>query len=192
MRYITNHSTGKMGYAIAGQLAKRGAKVTLVTGRTNLDTPKGVDRVDILSAEQMYQAAVEAFKSADGAIMCAAVADYTPASVAEHKIKKSDDDMAIRLVRTRDIAAALGSQKENRILVGFALESDSGVESAVSKLQRKNLDFIVLNSLTDEGAGFGVDTNKVTFIDKNNKESLPLMSKAEVAEKIVDKIESLC
>ena len=192
VRYITNHSTGKMGYAIAGQLAKRGAKVTLVTGRTNLDTPKGVDRVDILSAEQMYQAAVEAFKSADGAIMCAAVADYTPASVAEHKIKKSDDDMAIRLVRTRDIAAALGSQKENRILVGFALESDSGVESAVSKLQRKNLDFIVLNSLTDEGAGFGVDTNKVTFIDKNNKESLPLMSKAEVAEKIVDKIESLC
>lgn len=192
VRYITNHSTGKMGYAIAGQLAKRGAKVTLVTGRTNLDTPKGVDRVDILSAEQMYQAAVEAFKSADGAIMCAAVADYTPASVAEHKIKKSDDDMAIKLVRTRDIAAALGSQKENRILVGFALESDSGIESAVSKLQRKNLDFIVLNSLTDKGAGFGVDTNKVTFIDKNGKESLPLMSKAEVAEKIVDKIESLC
>ena len=192
VRYITNHSTGKMGYAIAGQLAKRGAKVTLVTGRTNLDTPKGVDRVDILSAEQMYQAAVEAFKSADGAIMCAAVADYTPASVAEHKIKKSDDDMAIKLVRTRDIAAALGSQKENRILVGFALESDSGIESAVSKLQRKNLDFIVLNSLTDKGAGFGVDTNKVTFIDKNSKESLPLMSKAEVAEKIVDKIESLC
>lgn len=189
VRYITNHSTGKMGYAIAASLARRGAEVTLVTGRTALPTPEGVKRVDILSAAQMYNAATEAFATADGAIMCAAVADYTPATVAEHKIKKSDDDMSIPLVRTKDIAAALGAVKGNRLLVGFALESDAGVESAQGKLARKNLDFIVLNSLTDKGAGFGVDTNKVTFIDHSGSTTLPLMSKADVAEKIVDKIE---
>lgn len=189
VRYITNHSTGKMGYAIAASLAQRGAEVTLVTGRTTLPTPAGVKRVDILSAAQMYEAAVEAFATADGAIMCAAVADYTPATVAEHKIKKSDDDMSIPLVRTKDIAAALGAVKGSRLLVGFALESDAGVESAQGKLARKNLDFIVLNSLTDKGAGFGVDTNKVTFIDHSGSTTLPLMSKADVAEKIVDKIE---
>ncbi|MBQ7952326.1 MAG: bifunctional phosphopantothenoylcysteine decarboxylase/phosphopantothenate--cysteine ligase CoaBC [Alistipes sp.] len=189
VRYITNHSTGKMGYAIAASLAQRGAEVTLVTGRTTLPTPTGVKRVDILSAAQMYDATTAAFASADGAIMCAAVADYTPATVAEHKIKKSDDDMSIPLVRTKDIAAALGAVKGDRLLVGFALESDAGVESAQGKLSRKNLDFIVLNSLTDKGAGFGVDTNKVTFIDRAGSTTLPLMSKADVAEKIVDKIE---
>lgn len=189
VRYITNHSTGKMGYAIAASLAQRGAEVTLVTGRTTLPTPTGVKRVDILSAAQMYDATTAAFASADGAIMCAAVADYTPATVAEHKIKKSDDDMSIPLVRTKDIAAALGAVKGDRLLVGFALESDAGVESAQGKLSRKNLDFIVLNSLTDKGAGFGVDTNKVTFIDYAGSTTLPLMSKADVAEKIVDKIE---
>lgn len=189
VRYITNHSTGKMGYAIAKSLAERGAEVTLVTGRTALATPAGVKRVDVLSAADMYSATTEAFATADGAIMCAAVADYTPAKVAEHKIKKSDDDMAIELVRTKDIAAALGAVKGDRLLVGFALESDEGVKSAQSKLKRKNLDFIVLNSLTDKGAGFGVDTNKVTFIDNNSSQSLPLMSKSDVAESIVHKIE---
>jgi phosphopantothenoylcysteine decarboxylase/phosphopantothenate--cysteine ligase len=189
VRYITNHSTGKMGYAIAKSLTERGAEVTLVTGRTALATPAGVKRVDVLSAADMYSAATEAFATADGAIMCAAVADYTPAKVAEHKIKKSDDDMAIELVRTKDIAAALGAVKGDRLLVGFALESDEGVKSAQSKLKRKNLDFIVLNSLTDKGAGFGVDTNKVTFIDNNGSQSLPLMSKSDVAESIVHKIE---
>ena len=189
VRYITNHSTGKMGYAIAKSLAERGAEVTLVTGRTALATPAGVKRVDVLSAADMYSATTEAFATADGAIMCAAVADYTPAKVAEHKIKKSDDDMAIELVRTKDIAAALGAVKGDRLLVGFALESDEGVKSAQSKLKRKNLDFIVLNSLTDKGAGFGVDTNKVTFIDNNGSQSLPLMSKSDVAESIVHKIE---
>ena len=193
VRYITNHSTGKMGYAIAASLARRGAEVTLVSGRTTLPTPEGVKRVDVLSAADMYNATTEAFATADGAVMCAAVADYTPATVAEHKIKKSDDDMAIQLVRTKDIAAALGAVKGNRLLVGFALESDAGVESAQSKLSRKNLDFIVLNSLTDKGAGFGVDTNKVTFIDKQGSQTLPLMSKSDVAESIVDKIEQhLC
>lgn len=191
VRYITNHSTGKMGYAIAAALANRGAAVSLVTGRTNLATPTGVKRIDVLSAADMYAAATEAFSNADGAIMCAAVADYTPATVANHKIKKRDGDMSIPLVRTKDIAAALGAVKENRVLVGFALESDAGVESAQSKLSRKNLDFIVLNSLADEGAGFGVNTNKVTFIDQNGIQSLPLMSKSDVAENIVDKIESL-
>ena len=189
VRYITNHSTGKMGYAIAEQLAAAGAEVTLVTGRTALPTPAGVRRVDVLSAEQMYNAAVEAFEKADGAIMCAAVADYTPATVAQHKIKKSDDDLSIPLVRTKDIAAALGAVKGDRLLVGFALESDSGEQSAQGKLVRKNLDFIVLNSLTDKGAGFGVDTNKVTFIDHSGSQTLPLMSKREVAQKIVEKIE---
>ena len=189
VRYITNHSTGKMGYAIAKSLAERGAEVTLITGRTALATPAGVKRVDVLSAADMYSATTEAFATADGAIMCAAVADYTPAKVAEHKIKKSDDDMAIELVRTKDIAAALGAVKGDRLLVGFALESDEGVKSAQSKLKRKNLDFIVLNSLTDKGAGFGVDTNKVTFIDNNGSQSLPLMSKSDVAESIVHKIE---
>ncbi|MBQ5353230.1 MAG: bifunctional phosphopantothenoylcysteine decarboxylase/phosphopantothenate--cysteine ligase CoaBC [Alistipes sp.] len=189
VRYITNHSTGKMGYAIAKSLAERGAEVTLVTGRTALATPAGVKRVDVLSAADMYSATTEAFATADGAIMCAAVADYTPAKVAEHKIKKSDDDMAIELVRTKDIAATLGAVKGDRLLVGFALESDEGVKSAQSKLKRKNLDFIVLNSLTDKGAGFGVDTNKVTFIDNNGSQSLPLMSKSDVAESIVHKIE---
>ena len=193
VRYITNHSTGKMGYAIAASLARRGAEVTLISGRTTLPTPEGVKRVDVLSAADMYNATTEAFTTADGAVMCAAVADYTPATVAEHKIKKSDDDMAIKLVRTKDIAAALGAVKGNRLLVGFALESDAGVESAQSKLSRKNLDFIVLNSLTDKGAGFGVDTNKVTFIDKQGSQTLPLMSKSDVAESIVDKIEQhLC
>ncbi len=189
VRYITNHSTGKMGYAIAAELASRGADVTLVTGRTSLPTPKGVKRVDIISAEQMYNATMETFATADGAIMCAAVADYTPAVVSEHKIKKSDNDMTIPLVRTKDIAAALGAVKGQRLLVGFALESDSGEQSAQGKLVRKNLDFIVLNSLTDKGAGFGVDTNKVTFIDHAGSTTLPLMSKADVAAKIVDKIE---
>ena len=191
VRFISNHSTGKMGYAIAESLAQRGASVTLVSGRTSLPTPQGVRRVDVLSAEQMYEATCEAFASADGAVMCAAVADYTPETVADHKIKKSDDDMCIRLRRTKDIAAALGAEKGDKVMVGFALESDEGTESAESKLRRKNFDFIVLNSLLDKGAGFGVDTNKVTFIDEAGRESLPLMRKSEVAEAIVDKIEAI-
>lgn len=191
VRYITNHSTGKMGYAIAGELAARGARVTLVSGPTQLACPKGVDRVDVCSAEQMYEASTKAFPQADGAVMCAAVADYTPAVVADRKIKKSDDDMAIPLKRTRDIAAELGRQKEGRLLVGFALETDHELEHAQGKLERKNLDFIVLNSLQNAGAGFGVDTNVVTLIDRQGREELPLLSKHEVASRIVDKIESL-
>lgn len=191
VRYITNHSTGKMGYALAEELAARGARVTLVSGPTQLACPKGVERVDVRSAHEMYEASVKAFAKADGAVMCAAVADYTPAEVADRKIKKSDDDMSIRLMRTRDIAAELGREKGDRILVGFALETDHEAEHAQSKLERKNLDFIVLNSLRDAGAGFGVDTNVVTLIDAAGAEKLPLLSKGEVAARIVDKIESI-
>ncbi len=192
VRYISNHSTGKMGYAIAGALAKRGAAVTLITGRTSLPTPAGCDRCDVVSAEDMYLAVRQYFEQADGAVMCAAVADYTPRHVADQKIKKSDEEMTVELRKTVDIAAALGADKGGRVLVGFALETENEHINAVSKLERKNLDFIVLNSLCDAGAGFGVDTNRVSLIDRGGCEELPLMSKQEVAERIVDKIEELC
>lgn len=191
VRYITNHSTGKMGYAIAGELAVRGARVSLVSGRTSLPAPQGVERIDVLSAADMYAAVTERWSGADGAVMCAAVADYTPAEVADHKIKKADDDMSIRLCRTRDIAAALGADKGDRILVGFALETDHEQAHAQAKLVKKNFDFVVLNSLRDEGAGFRGDTNKVSLIDRSERVDYPLMSKKEVAAKIVDRIESL-
>ena len=191
VRYITNHSTGKMGYAIAEELAARGADVSLISGRTTLPTPKGVKRIDVLSAEDMYNAAVKEWENADGGIMCAAVADYTPITVAERKLKKSDDDMRIELKRTKDIAKELGSSKGNRVLVGFALETDNEEANAEGKLQRKNFDFVVLNSLQDAGAGFRGDTNKVTLIDRNGNEEHPLMSKRDVAKVIVDKIENI-
>ena len=191
VRYITNHSTGKMGYAIASELAMRGAEVTLVSGKTQLAVPKGVKRVDAVSAEDMYNAAVECFERVDGAVMCAAVADYTPKEFSEKKIKKGDNDLFIELKRTHDIAAELGKRKGERILVGFALETDNEAEHAAEKLSKKNLDFIVLNSLRQEGAGFGVETNIVTLIDKESATELPIMHKSEVAVHIVDKIESL-
>ena len=191
VRYISNHSTGKMGYAVAAELAARGASVTLVSGRTTLAVPEGVDRVDVVSAEEMYNAAVEAFAEADGAVMCAAVADYTPVTVADEKIKKGGDGMSIPLRRTKDIAAELGRVKGGRLLVGFALETDSGAANAREKLERKNLDFIVLNSLRDAGAGFGCDTNVVSLIDAVSCVELPLMSKREVAARIVDRMEKL-
>ena len=189
VRYISNHSSGKMGYAVAEELASRGARVTLISGRTALDTPKGVDRIDILSAEQMYNECVARFEQTDGAVMCAAVADYTPQSVASEKIKKGDGDMTIALKRTHDIAATLGQKKGHRVLVGFAMETQNEQANAESKLHRKNFDFIVLNSLRVEGAGFQGDTNVVSLIDAQQREDLPLMQKSEVAKHIVDKIE---
>ena len=191
VRYISNHSSGKMGYAVAESLAERGAEVVLVSGRTSIEVPKGVERVDVLSAEEMYQATVERFEKMDGAVMCAAVADYTPICVADQKLKKSDNDLTIALKRTRDIARELGSVKRsNQVLVGFAMETENEEQNAVGKLERKNLDFIVLNSLRREGAGFRGDTNVVSLIDRMSQVDLPLMSKKEVAEHIVDKIES--
>ena len=190
VRFISNHSSGKMGYAIAGELAARGAEVTLITGRTALSTPRGVRRVDILSAAEMYAEAVRAYAEADGGVMCAAVADYTPAEVAQTKIRKHDGEMTLTLRRTQDIAAELGRQKGDRLLVGFALETDDEEAHAEEKLRRKNFDFIVLNSLRDAGAGFRGDTNKVTFIDRAGREELPLLSKREVARRIADKIET--
>ena len=191
VRYITNHSSGKMGYAIAEELALRGAEVSLITGRTTLPTPNGVKRIDVISAEDMYNAAIKEWEHADGGVMCAAVADYTPVTVAERKLKKSDDDMRIELKRTKDIAKELGASKGNRVFVGFALETDNEEANAESKLQRKNFDFVVLNSLQDTGAGFRGDTNKVSLIDHNGNEEHPLMSKRDVAKVIVDKIEKI-
>ena len=191
VRYISNHSTGKMGYAIAYALAKRGAEVTLVSGKTALPTPQGVRRVDVLSAEEMYEASVAEFESADCAVMCAAVADYTPAEVQTEKIKKSGDTLTLTLRKTHDIARELGTRKGSRKIVGFALETNNEQSNAEKKLAEKNLDMIVLNSLRDEGAGFGCDTNKVSFIDANGREELPLLAKSEVAERIATRIELL-
>ena len=191
VRYITNHSTGKMGYAIAEELARRGAEVKLISGRTTLPVPQGVERIDTLTAEEMYNAAVSEWAKADGAVMCAAVADYTPITVADRKLKKSDDDLRIELRRTKDIAKELGATKGERVLVGFALETDNEKANAQGKLERKNLDFVVLNSLRDAGAGFRGDTNKITIIDKMGAEEHPLMSKRDAAAVIVDKIESI-
>ena len=191
VRYISNHSTGKMGYAIADALAKRGAEVALVSGKTALATPQGVRRVDVLSAGDMYEASVKEFESADCAVMCAAVADYTPVIVSDSKIKKNDDTFSLELRKTKDIARELGKVKGARKIVGFALETDNEQVNAEKKLAEKNLDMIVLNSLRDEGAGFGHDTNKVTFIDSTSRTELPLASKAEVAERIADRIEEL-
>lgn len=191
VRFISNHSSGKMGYAIAETLAEKGACVTLVSGRTALSTPAGVERVDVLTAEEMYRATVAAFEEADGAVMCAAVADYTPAEVATEKLKKSDADLQIPLKRTRDIAAELGRKKGQKILVGFAMETQNEEANATQKLTKKNFDFIVLNSLCEAGAGFRGDTNRVTLIDPTSREELPLLTKREVAERIAQKIEQL-
>ncbi len=190
VRYVSNHSSGKMGYAVATELARRGAEVILVSGRTGLPTPLGVKRVDVLTAEEMYRVAVDTFVDCDGAVMCAAVADYTPEKVATTKIKKEGTEWTLTLHRTRDIAAELSRVKGNRVLVGFALETDHERENAVKKLKEKHLDFIVLNSLADVGSGFNVDTNRVTIVDRDGGiEEFGLKAKSEVARDIVDKVE---
>jgi phosphopantothenoylcysteine decarboxylase/phosphopantothenate--cysteine ligase len=211
VRYISNHSTGKMGYAIAGELAARGAEVTLVSGPVALETPAGVRRVDVVSAEDMWRECVALWPRMDGGVMCAAVADYTPAEVSAVKIKKetyhpvdhkgrhpsflkegnpadAGDEFWLRLKPTKDIAAELGRAKRaGQILVGFALETDNEEANALGKLERKNLDLIVLNSLRDPGAGFGHDTNRITIFDcKGHKTARPLESKSAAAAHIVD------
>ncbi len=191
VRYISNHSTGKMGYALAEELAGRGARVTLISGPTQL-TPihPGIHRINVRSAAEMYDACSRYFPNADVAILSAAVADYTPKVVATTKIKKKETEFSLELVKTVDIAAQLGRQKRaDQFLVGFALETDHEIENALKKLQSKNLDLIVLNSLQNDGAGFGYDTNQVTLIDRQGRiEPFALKDKRAVATDIIDRL----
>lgn len=191
VRFIGNYSSGKMGFALARELADNGAKVILVTGPVNvcLNHPD-VEIISVESAEQMYNAAISQFPNCDGALLCAAVADFTPAEVAAQKIKRGSETLNFQLKPTRDIAAELGRLKKvNQLLIGFALETTNEIENARKKLEKKNLDFIVLNSLNDDGAGFGFDTNKITILDRhNNLFKFGLNSKDQVAADIVDKI----
>ncbi len=194
VRFIGNYSSGKMGYALAETCAERGAEVTLVSGPVNLKTcHPNIRRIDVESAAEMHEAAAAAFGKADAGILCAAVADFTPEAAAfSKKIKREKDDLVLRLKPTQDIAAALGRQKcEGQLLAGFALETDNEEEHAKEKLERKNLDFIVLNSLNDKGAGFRVDTNKITIIDRKGSTPYPLKSKKEAAGDIIDKLASM-
>jgi phosphopantothenoylcysteine decarboxylase/phosphopantothenate--cysteine ligase len=193
VRFIGNYSSGKMGFALADECASRGAKVILIAGPTQQKTRyTSVERYDVESASQMFEAVKEKFPEANAAILSAAVADYTPEQVADEKIKREKTgEMTLALKPTQDIAAYLGSWKNNfplreKILVGFALETNNEETNALDKLNRKNLDFIVLNSLNDKGAGFQCDTNKVTIIDREGREEYPLKSKAEVAHDIVN------
>lgn len=193
VRFIGNYSSGKMGYALAEACAERGAEVTLVSGPVNLKvTHPNIHRIDVESAEQMYNAAVSAYTEADAGILCAAVADFTPETVAGQKIKREKNDLVLRLKPTHDIAAALGKQKQaHQKLVGFALETTDEVAHAQDKLNRKNFDFIVLNSLNDKGAGFRCDTNKITIIDRQGTTPYPLKGKKEVADDIIDRLVDL-
>ena len=193
MRYITNRSTGKMGYSIAKEAIERGADVTLITGPTNLTPPQNLKKlVKIESAKDMYEAVLENLDENDVVIKSAAVADYKPKNYSNKKIKKSDDDLVIELDRNKDIAQEIGKIKNNKILVGFAAETNDLIENASLKIKKKNLDFIVANDLTKEGAGFGVDTNIVKIIDnEGNITEYPKMKKEEVANIILDKIKEL-
>ena len=191
VRFIGNHSSGKMGLALAQACLRRGARVELILGPTSLGiTPSSLLHVtNVESAQEMYDAATRLFPDSTAAIMCAAVADFTPADVADEKIRREGNQMILHLNPTRDIAAAVGKMKRNdQKLCGFALETHNAMEHAKEKLSRKNLDMIVLNSLQDKGAGFRVDTNKVTLITASSTTPLPLMSKQEVAENIIAKL----
>ena len=189
VRYITNHSTGKMGYAVAKAAAMRGANVTLVSGPTELPAPPFVEVVDVVSAEDMFQAVTTRAAKQDIIIKTAAVADYRPAVVATEKVKKKDGDLSIALERTKDILAYLGEHKrEGQFLCGFSMETENMLENSITKLVKKNLDMVIANNLKVEGAGFGTNTNVVTIITRKGGEQLPLMSKDEVADKILDAI----
>ena len=191
VRFIGNYSSGKMGLAIAEEFAGRGAEVVLVCGPVNLKTSHpAIRRVDVESAVQMYEVTSKEFVNSDVAVLSAAVADFTPKEKADHKIKRGKDDLLLELLPTKDIAAELGRIKTaSQLLVGFALETNDEEVNALSKMQRKNLDIIVLNSLNDKGAGFSVDTNKVTILDKaGDKTVYELKTKVEVAKDIVDQI----
>ena len=190
VRFIGNYSSGKMGYALAEECAERGAEVELVSGPVSINLNRAnIHITKVESAAQMYAAAVNAFPKTDIAILCAAVADFTPRETKDVKIKREKGDMAIQLVPTKDIAAELGRmKKESQFMVGFALETNDETNNAINKLKAKKLDFIVLNSLNDKGAGFSVDTNKITIISDTSKYEYSLKPKREVAKDIIDKI----
>ncbi|WP_333600691.1 bifunctional phosphopantothenoylcysteine decarboxylase/phosphopantothenate--cysteine ligase CoaBC [Flavobacterium sp.] len=190
VRFIGNHSSGKMGFDIAKSAASHGAEVILISGPTDLKvSDSNINLIRVTSAQEMYEACHEHFNSIDVAICAAAVADYKPKFVADQKIKKSDAEFTIILEKTKDILASLGKIKQKQFLIGFALETENEIENAKLKIQKKNLDLIVLNSLQDEGAGFAKSTNKITFIDKNFAiEPMPLKSKEAVANDIINKV----
>ena len=190
VRFIGNYSSGKMGFALAEECASRGAEVSLISGPVTIQAHHpNIRRIDVESAGEMYEAAIREFPTASAGILCAAVADFTPETVAGHKIKREKDNLILQLKPTQDIAAALGSRKKDgQILVGFALETNDETKNAQEKLERKNLDFIVLNSLNDQGAGFRCDTNKITIIDRQGVTPYPLKSKQEVARDIIDRL----
>lgn len=195
VRYIGNRSSGKMGFAIANAAAQRGADVTLITGKVALQTPRHVRRIDVESAQQMYNAVMKQYRSHDVVIMAAAVADFTPKSVSSRKIKKEEADdqtVTIELKRTKNILQCIGENKDGILLVGFALETHDDIANAKRKLKEKHLDLVVVNNPTQEGAGFGEDTNVVTIISKTGKiERLKKMSKFDVAHEILNRVVTL-
>ena len=192
VRFITNRSTGKMGYAVARAAAYRGARVTLVTGPVNLNTPLFVDVVPVESAREMFEAVTSRSGEMDMIVKSAAVADYRPGTVGAEKIKKSDGDMSIALERTDDILGWLGShRREGQILCGFSMETQNMLENSAAKLEKKHVDMIVANNLKVSGAGFGTDTNVVTFITKDGAEELPILTKDEVAHRLLDRLMGL-
>lgn len=194
VRFVGNYSSGKMGFAIAEECAKQGADVCLIAGPVNLKTEnRNIRRIDVESAEEMYEQVMSHFDEMSGAVLCAAVADFTPKEVADTKIKREKDDLYLELKPTQDIAAEMGrTKRDDQFLVGFALETSNEEANALEKMARKNLDFIVLNSLNDAEAGFGYDTNKVTVLHRDGiRKSYPLKTKKQVAEDIVDEIETL-
>ncbi len=189
VRFITNRSTGRMGYCIAKEAADRGARVILVSGPTVLDDPSGVEVHRVRNACEMYDKCMQFFSESDVVIGAAAVADYKPAEYSTKKVKKTDDDLVIRLTRNPDIIGGMGNQKAHRILVGFAAETNDVLNNGLAKLQKKNLDLLVANDVTMEGAGFGGETNIVTLLDRDgNVQPFPVMSKNEVAKVIIDAI----
>ncbi len=188
VRFISNHSTGKMGYALARCCMLRGAEVTLVTGKTNIAPPMFVKVIPVISALDMYEAVLEHFEEQDIVIKAAAVADYRPVNPADEKIKKKDGEMSIALERTDDILKALGAKKTKQFLCGFSMETENMIQNSKDKLERKHLDMIVANNLKQDGAGFGTDTNVVTIITADEVKELEIMSKDEVASSIIDEI----
>lgn len=192
VRFITNHSTGKMGYAVAGQAMLRGAEVTLISGPVSITPPPFVTVIPVESAEDMFQAVKEHYKEQDIIIKTAAVADYTPAEVQEEKIKKAGDNISMELCRTKDILAWLGGQKtEYQVLCGFSMETQNVLENSRKKLESKHADVIAANCLRDKGAGFGTDTNHLILIQQEETIDIPLMTKSEAADRLLDTLKSI-